>query len=100
MLQHVDAKFAILHRLSDAPVGSANERKNIVSDGIIHISSQLMLVAQLLRKDFFDCHPNPVQRNILRVRGTLTSPAHPNSTGPTLRHKNHWGWDYKTRGVF
>ena len=49
----------VLQRLSDAPVGSANERKNIVSDGIIHISSQLMLVAQLLRKDFFSKTATP-----------------------------------------
>ena len=68
MLQHVDAKFARFCNVFPTPkVGSANERKNIVSDGIIHISSQLMLVAQLLRNDFFQRLPLSVdarKRNV------------------------------------
>ena len=38
----------LLQRVCVAPVCATNKRKHVVSDGSIHISSELMLVAQLL----------------------------------------------------
>ena len=62
----------LLQRVCDAPVCATNKRKHVVSDGSIHISSELMFVAQLLVYEFLKRLPLPIYT--LRAR----APPHPN----------------------
>ena len=77
----------LLQRVCVAPVCAINKRKHVVSDGSIHISSELMLVAQLLGYIFFKGLPLPIYTlrarclpgfGTISVTWTLTS--HPTPT--------------------
>ena len=62
----------ILQRVCIAPVCATNKRKHAVSDGSIHISSELMLVAQILGYKCFKRLPLPIYT--LRARCLLAWP--------------------------
>ena len=91
----------LLQRVCIAPVCATNKRKHAVSDGSIHISSELMLVAQILGYKCFKRLPLPIytlrarcllawpheQRNIISVTWTLTS--HPTPPQPMFDKNKH-----------
>ena len=77
----------LLQRVCVAPVCTTNKRKQVVSDGSIHISSELMLVAQILGYKCFKRLPLPIYTlrarclpgfGTISVTWTLTS--HPTPT--------------------
>ena len=67
----------LLQRVCVAPVCATNKRKHVVSDGSIHMSSELMLVAQLLGYEFLKRLPLPIYtlRNM-----NVNIPPHPTPT--------------------
>ena len=53
----------LLQRVCDAPVCATNKRKHVVSDGSIHILSELTLVAQLLGCSIYHHLPRDQGKN-------------------------------------